>query len=1079
MSRSNTYEPAVWAGWLHLTGNLQDLSSVNDSDSVSECELTGAEDWVLLPVWRKIFSEYRDITKPGIGEAGIRWCGRDVEVLMQDVRAVAPVGKSFTAQWRVSQILEHGNGIRRWDIPIPKLVAPLPEEEGSPFQHVEFVRMAAFETLTDRFLETLRRPGNSGDGGLYWGRLFASAAFFGGLLQARWLWALPQALAHATSDCVALELYEVTADGSKPRHWRWFPDPVTRHLLVRAWRDDERPPAPGIRRNGTNIYRLIERYCRAVDIAEGLPPNWRRLLRVLRCRLSVDVPPFLVRHATGTCSSASLPHRIYQRSRAPEPTIRIDPATRKGAGEGEAGTTDEGGKENEEGTLWPRDLRGLASAIRTTDPVDVDVINRWINQRRAQGSDDLLPSVARLAEWVAEWLCAGHQSSKRPRRRTVYAHFNAIGARLVGQLGTTDPAELEEPEDFRELYANALEDTVSAATRKRVARGLRSFHEFLVFHHGVPEEGGDEIQAAPGNGRKALPNANYIDPISFERSMTWIACHHELQQEEVRLTQLIAVLGYYAGLRRSEAAGLLVADLEKSPDYDLVIRPNADRKLKSASANRVLPLRPLLPRWALGQLLRWRRRRLRDARDRDDPGSTLLLAVPEKESLRNRDRQFDFVTQALAEVTGDASIRFHQLRHSFASRWVVLSWEAENGHMRNNRHVPWIIGPEADTVASVRKAVLGDAPVQRRSLLLVARLMGHSDAQITVEHYIHSLDELLGRAVRRTVEHLSDTVISGITGRVRSQVRAARGETDDGTSSATLEILTDRRLPRADQPFGTSETDAWDRQALDEELRIECPSNAYEHWALFAEAVNAHASGSGQGYVQVAYPWGERELQAAAAAAGKLGRRIRKRRSRTAPEPLIDPPRTPAEKALARKVLVALHGDSTNAAYFSEHVRKTLLDAFRIGCQPGLLVTVRFEGLPEAKHWAALLTHVGIREEFEARHIPARTSDTAGPVRQRRYWEKTGFVVKPADGAVLERFREPRGDRGAIVVGPYTSQAHGRHIRLYGLLWALAISCIWLTANAGSGVSRRFQYCPHISFNPLLTTDTSASNPVE
>lgn len=1039
----------VWAGWHHLAGSGVDLSRIAATDTVDPRHLFEDTDAEFEAIWRHVRHAFRELTEAQPGK-WIEWTSRNTDALMVEVRAIAPKNRSFVAQWRVSEIIERGNQVARWRIPIPRLAAPLPAEESSPFEHQRFVQMTAFEPFVERFLESLEIPIAGADASTYWGRLFTSATVFGGLIRPRWLWALTTSLPDAKPDCTSLDLYDTAVGEATARHLRWYPDPLTRHLLVQARRTGNLRQPSTSRRDGTHAYRLIAKYCEAVGIEEGLPPNWRRLRDVLVCRLSLYVPPYLVQHAEGRRAATSLPPSVHERVLAAQPTIRTDVRPGRGPSDRPDGPQSEHAEEvvddagaADDAALWPSDLRELAAAVRSRDPADGRAVSEWLEKRRASDRPALLPSIECLAHWVTDWLCVPRRRGRKPRMRTVYARYNAVASRLVGQLGDTDPAQLVDPGDFRELYANAIEDTVSSSARKRVIAGLRSFHSYLVERHNAPQEASDELDMGPASGRRGIPDANYVDPISFSRVLTWVEHQQDIPATQVRLVQLMAVLGYYAGLRRSEAAGLLIGDVEHGGDYDLVIRANEHRALKSTSANRVLPMRPLLPRQYLAWLLAWQRRRRRELHEsgREGDGAP-LLAVPGREALRQRDRQLEIVTRALAQVTGDAGLRYHHLRHSFASRWLVLAWEHENGHARSTRHVPWISGSETEASAGTRLALLGDAPVQRRTLRLVARLLGHADTQITVEHYVHCLDDLLGRAVRRTVDHLSNEVIAGITGRSTSRVRAARRATTDGRASATLDLFTERDLPPATRVADTPTTDHDDRRAVQEPLTIAVPADPHERYTLFASAVNATASGSASR--RVVYPWSRSTLDAATARAIDLPPGMRHRRNRTNDEgALIDPPRTRAEEALARRTHVALHGgegQDGQAAVFSAYARDALLDAYRRGWRAGPLVTVRFETLSAAKHWARLLGELGIRDDFAATHIPARRSQAGSPRVQREHWMASGFEVHPEDPDAPGELERPSGSRGCIVVALRRQARHGRPMQLYGLSWALAVS---------------------------------------
>src|SRR5260370_8615687 len=71
--------------------------------------------------------------------------------------------------------------------------------------------------------------------------------------------------------------------------------------------------------------------------------------------------------------------------------------------------------------------------------------------------------------------------------------------------------------------------------------------------------------------------------------------------------QLFVSLCFWGGLRRDEALGLRVSDLDAAGH--LHIRPYAKRKLKTSNANRSLPVATLLPNELFEELTQWTKER--------------------------------------------------------------------------------------------------------------------------------------------------------------------------------------------------------------------------------------------------------------------------------------------------------------------------------------------------------------------------------------------------------------------------------------------------------------------------------------
>src|SRR5690606_42104384 len=99
-----------------------------------------------------------------------------------------------------------------------------------------------------------------------------------------------------------------------------------------------------------------------------------------------------------------------------------------------------------------------------------------------------------------------------------------------------------------------------------------------------------------------------------------------------------------------EALKLRLIDLSGTYDPEMLLRPFKDRRLKTASSRRKLPLKALLNSAELEQLLSWRNRRL--AQEADAPFSDYLFAIPEKRfTLISEDLVLPILHYALRSAT--------------------------------------------------------------------------------------------------------------------------------------------------------------------------------------------------------------------------------------------------------------------------------------------------------------------------------------------------------------------------------------------------------------------------------------------
>ncbi|MCG5529066.1 MULTISPECIES: tyrosine-type recombinase/integrase [Halorhodospira] len=1035
----------IWFGWTHLWRPMPDPTQV---DPARESRERPSRTDPFLAIWQTLRKEYRALTlaePPGDRQ----WTTSETRTLMVRVRAHAPAGQSFLAQRRVAEVLDAGNRAGRWRIPIPDVPAPLPPAPTSPFQHNDFLAMVHHQPLVDTFLARLATPLPSEDARPHWGRIFLSALLFGGLLRTHWLWALPDALERGPAHGHWIELFDSPQDETQPQHLRWYPDPITRHLLVRARQEGIPSGALAKRHDGPALHRCIKTCTDVLGISEHLPGNWSRLLSVTRTRLALYVPPYLLAHATGFRPATSLPPSVQERLIRPPTRIAMtppprsaDPAHRADSSEESKSTADPKATEDrDDSELWPAQLLELSRLIRRTDPPRAEPILDWVTAQQATaraGSGQpgtLLPAVQRLAEWTAHKLCTPTRRDRKPRRRSVYELYNAIAGRIAGQLADADPATLSNSDDYIELYTTALEDTVSAGSRKRVARGLRSFHEYLIEHHGAPQEPLQALQSTRFSVSRGTPDANYIDEPLFRRAIDWL---DERYRDNARLSTILGLLlalGFYTGLRRSEARGVLIGDLEGPPEYALIVRPNQLRLLKSGNAQRILPLQAMLPQDLLQRLIDLQEQRRGEA-DTTETGP--LFTLPDRGALRDNDPWLEEATRALAQVTGDPHVRFHHLRHSFASRMLVRFWELEaEGH---EPPPPWASDPYMATKGAprrLRRDLIGDeAPTQRRTLRLITRLMGHSDTQITIEHYVHTLDDLLGRSVRRICDGLTTRQLSELTGRGEAQIRDARRKTAQGTPAETLDRITDNLLPKRERLSEQCET----ALAPGATVGIEAPEDTIEWMSLLIHSINDHADSTDRSPQQFAFPWEADTLRRYAQTLRDLPSSLRLRARNVATTERIVDSLHDNEHDRARTTWHLLHGGGDRPG-MSPRDRANLLRSFVDGYTPNTpILTVRFRTLPDLRRWVSFLDELGLLDRFIGYHTPTPGSNAAGPEKQLAHWQSAldHFPIESANER--HKLDTPTTARGEVLVTLHPDAPKAVSLALFGVQVALGLS---------------------------------------
>lgn len=1107
MEDSTNLARTAWAGWLHLDTAIEPVDDLREigaevmehafksSEAAAAFELIAARHPNLLPA---------SASQVTISEGAL-------DTLLDEVGRLVPVEGRFALQRRLLEVIDAGNRTGRFGIPIRRIPIPPIPEPPSPFKHEAFERTVSIRTAIDRFTACLGYEAALA-GRETWGRIFLSAMCFGGLLRAEWLLAIEASLSSDPDQQLRwLDLSIALPPTQRPlmlnhgataaredtpiRFRRWFPDPLTR-LLLRHWSAHGRLAMPQSGRTlATRVMRLIRAYAKAQAFDRHLPSTLGKLAEALETRLHLHIPPFLVAYATDRLPSASLPPQAWQRlvvppvglrlevlgsthSDAPTPVATNEDDSESSLTEDEAlRSTDADDAQKlppkaddlfrrSEEELWPDQLKTLATLVLRSPPKEIEQrVRHW--KFSIQGS--LIPSIACLADWVTDWLLQDHKWQRKLRPRTIYQKLNCAGARIVARLGARDPAALGDEDDYIEMVEGVLEDIDNNSVRRRAASALRSFCTYLAKEKRVAAMSDPSIfNMASAKGLSV--DANLISVGTFYlalRSLTdgSLPDHSSDPRLNDALCQ-IATLGFFAGLRRSEAIGLRLSDLEiTSKDVYLYVRPNNLRDLKSSNAFRRLPLHRLLPAVRLDELRKWARSEKASAKNPDAP---LFPMFAGDFRVLDTSPKLRLITDAIQAAAGDSTLRFHHLRHSFATWMVVKFWLAdqrlrlppipadlrqaiESGAIeragRGQRDAwrsalpPWFLHTEHDharwrEALEERHELLGLAPTNRRALNQVSQLLGHGSSDITIASYVHLLDLLFGCTIRRLAPRFSTAQLSALSGlgadsvkRIKSCHRNARS--DDGAARLLDAVNAGPLAPnsrrRSTQPQG--EVDFLSPSTLvppeDTYLRLLHGASALALVTAGRESVVAVAARYGISATKLNKAIERlRELPTGFAeyAAGLRNWRPPPPGTRAS----ISVPKRPAEMELGKLTLAVIDKQLANPGFTKPQARTArdrfvkLLNGIVKAWLPGTHLDMHFGAVIPARRWLQFLDNLGLTSGVAIYHLPSTGRHASLPATQAAFWQENldwASLPKHYSGPTLQSTRLTRKGEYAQAAG--------------------------------------------------------------
>ena len=1075
---------AIWIGWGHLDGLLKKGEALTEANG---CLVQNS----LLANSARILGAVAGIAPtlltPEIPKSPLEVGAPILDNLLEAIgKLFERADDRFWYQRRFLEIIDSGNRSGRFSIPITRVPLPPVPEPASPFQQRRIGAAVAIKRLIADFVDSLRLPPPS-QGNTRWGRVMLSALLFGGLPRARWLLAIPAALQQgADPELRWLDLViEVTqrpprasASGARKRKHthipeskirvmrRWFPDPLTR-ILLREIRSSPPPlPAPGARATDSSIaFRLIKDYLRQHDLAEHLPSSFGSLSDAVKIRMHQFLPPYLVEYAFENIESTSLGAAAWKRLVEPPERLTTElptrwiaqlptgpmpspgPAAAPGAPTAvmealEESTGDDDTIPLRELELWPEQLLELRLIIRQDYSGAKGKIETWLEAQKGH----LLPSVRWVASWVVDDLLETGPQRRAKRRSTIYQFLRTAGAQLAAHLGGADPACLGDEDDYADLYEEVLDDVseTSLAVRRTTANALRSFHQYLMHKcsadqcPSVPEVESTGVFVVSGRGGNRV-DANVVG------LSTYFLALRELKQanaasepdEVIEALARIAGLGYFASLRRSEAIGLTVADvIMAGEEVILEVRPNPTRLLKTDNSWRRLPLHVLMPRRELQDFRAW-------VKGRQSAGSTspLFPMFVRPQGVRDTDPRLALIVSALQVATGDPTFRFHHLRHSFATWQVVQFWIAEQG-AQHMAIPPWFLPTDHDLgrwriAKRARTQLLGSAPTNRRSLLQVSQLLGHGSLDVTLGSYVHLLDFLLGRTIRRLAPAIDLATLAMLTGvpddalrRLRSSSSAAAQGAADDAYAIWLDAVFDGPRPRG-RPR---------RQALplakvnfQEPAKLLVPTNPYARLMHEMEAVNAWLASGRRNLHEVAarYDVATDQIASAAEVLKKLPPGMSVNFLTREDGPIATgvaasagtyaPPHAEAQREIAERVLRSVDEVRAGGKEAPRKVVKALVSL--VTCWiPGSYLAAKFHTVRDAKDWLWLLDRIDLKEAtledlVVVTHVPGKGPSTPRADVQRDYWQRQlqRASVQANDPGLLEAHAN-RHTRGVVII---------------------------------------------------------------
>ena len=560
--------------------------------------------------------------------------------------------------------------------------------------------------------------------------------------------------------------------------WRWYPDSMTAFLLL-LWNKQTNNTLCmdiGVKRvNEKEVLVNINEYLKLKKYNKKLlPASMAKLMLWGESHLSFQTPGFLVKYAAGTNKSTSLTPLSFARVRtnlAGKTTNKDEGLKQENSNDNEVHISD---KLVQEGTSAVE--MNILKAIRSLIFSERKSGTKLALLKSISGELDKHNLVTNslfggVVSWIQYMLMKDKIKRKKITISSIYEYICALAPRLVCYGSGLDILTSTQ-DHFLDLYGSVLADCPSDNRRQFVSSRICDFHNFIRSEYGAVKINFDEIDGFMlGEG---AVSANVITPQEYSNILTILRPQNPLLNRRLEISALIVMLGFRLGLRLGEVLRLTLKDLIFCTNGEILIRANIYGRLKTRNARRRLPIDILVPEDERKWLKSWYDMRLKEINVHDR--TLLFTLIPDQKVLIRMDAISPGIHTAMRQVTGDNTVRYHIFRHSFAN-WLLIR----------------LVGNEIPNAIDTRISTFKDVsfsdeechrlrmyffpqgytsndylhPV-RSALYQLAQMMGHSSPEISLKHYVHICDYLLGQSLSNTLNWLDVKTFIKLTNKSQS-----------------------------------------------------------------------------------------------------------------------------------------------------------------------------------------------------------------------------------------------------------------------------------------------------------------------
>ena len=523
---------------------------------------------------------------------------------------------------------------------------------------------------------------------------------------------------------------------------RWFIDPVSKQLLKRFRYQFKKNNDKLVSLSEDQFWKNIKQLYRKFSPENSNQPvNLSNLIEWVKAGINIALPPYVVDFASGRNPSCSLNQTCFERIFT-GCTLNVNNAINT------LGITESKIAFNKDKDDWYTQNYHISS-INVLEEIELGYQINKSSERYMEECTSQHPTLTAIVKWPCAIICG----QKKHSNWKYLLKYHSVSKKLIMFSQSLDITKFSLYE-FIDLYQDILTSCSSLTDAINTGKQLEQFHRYLVKSINAPALKFIELDGfIPAN---YSVSANIISLHEYKILLSRLWPTHSLDDRINAILNYFSVLGYRLGLRSQELIRLRISDIRFTRTLcEMRIMTTDLGSPKSISGKRNIPVHDLLSDAELDDLRKWYNLRLSESKTDDE----LLFCMSDTPHIPlTRYYTFDVIIRELQNLVGDTNIRFHSLRHSFATM-MLLSYEANRLPDLFDPRIE-LFHPDHSPLAANFHTLLDGRIPTRKLLYQLAMLMGQSSPDITLSNYVHSLDWILyhwqlKRIPRLTIKQLA------------------------------------------------------------------------------------------------------------------------------------------------------------------------------------------------------------------------------------------------------------------------------------------------------------------------------------